>query len=115
MSRKMGDYGEYVVFKSLKKMGFSIIKKNFYTRYGEIDIIAQKGLYTHFIEVKTSYGDYDPAENFHRVKLARFIKAVRIYCYINNISEEFLEIDLILVHMKQKTIRFIRNANLYFH
>lgn len=33
--------------------GYQIIKCNFRSRFGEIDIIAKKDEYIHFIEVKT--------------------------------------------------------------
>lgn len=115
MSRKKGNEGENIACMLLETLGFTIIDRNFYTRQGEIDIIVQKGNTTHFIEVKTSYGPYNPAENFHKIKLARFIKAVRLYCYIHKISDELIEIDLALVNMRDRRFNLVNNANLYFH
>jgi len=115
MSRKRGNVGELVACNILQDLGFTIIDRNFYTRYGEIDIIAQKGSNIHFIEVKTTYGSYNPIENFHKKKLNRFIKTVKIYCYKNKISDSIIEIDLVLINMEKRTCRIVRNANLYFH
>lgn len=115
MNIKKGTFGEDVAESLLKRMGFVIIDRNFHTRQGEIDIVAQRGIYTHFIEVKTTYGEYNPAENFHKTKLSRFLKSVRFYCYIHKIQEEVIEIDLALVDIRNRRFKFVRRANLYFH
>lgn len=115
MIKEKGNEGENTACMLLETLGFTIIDRNFYTRQGEIDIIAQKGTMIHFIEVKTSYGPYNPAENFHATKLARFMRAVRLYCYFHKISDEMIEIDLALVNMKERRFNLVNNANLYFH
>jgi putative endonuclease len=114
-SKKRGDSGEDIACGILASFGFLIITRNYYTRQGEIDIIAQRGSITHFIEVKTTYGEYNPAENFHRTKLKRFLKAVRVYCYKHRISDELIEVDLALVNVKHRKFKFIKHANIYFH
>ena len=50
---KLGKKGEKAVEKYLKKNGYEIIYTNYSTRFGEIDIIAEKGRYIAFVEVKT--------------------------------------------------------------
>jgi putative endonuclease len=114
-SKKRGNYGEDIACALLESFDFHIIERNYYTKQGEIDIIAQRGNITHFIEVKTTYGEYNPAENFHKTKLKRFLKAVRVYCYKHHISDEIIEIDLALVNVKQRRFSLITHANLYFH
>ena len=52
-----GDYGENCAVKFLKKNGYKIIERNFRSRFGEIDIIAQKKEYIVFIEVKLRKND----------------------------------------------------------
>lgn len=37
----------------LRRCGFAVVKQNFHSRYGEIDIIAESGEYILFVEVKT--------------------------------------------------------------
>ena len=49
----LGRAGEVKAAEFLKKKGFKIIKTNYKTYIGEIDIIAEDGEYTVFIEVKT--------------------------------------------------------------
>ena len=65
-----------------------IIDKNFYTRYGEIDLIAKRGDEIFFIEVKTrtsiKYGYPETAVN--RKKINHLLKAVHIYINIKKIK-----------------------------
>jgi len=55
-NRSKGNIGEILAVRYLKKNGFSILERNFSPKTnfqgGEIDIIAEKGGMTHFIEVK---------------------------------------------------------------
>ena len=54
MSRISGNTGESFASEYLQKKGYKIIARNFYSRYGEIDLIAQKNEDTIcFVEVKT--------------------------------------------------------------
>ncbi len=49
----IGKSGEDRVAAFLRKQGYSILKRNYMSRYGEIDIIAEKDGYIAFVEVKT--------------------------------------------------------------
>ncbi len=50
---KVGETGENKVASFLRKRGFSILKRNFQCRYGQIDIIAENDEFIIFVEVKT--------------------------------------------------------------
>ena len=50
---KTGHIGEDKVASFLRKRGYSIIKRNYQCRFGEIDIIAETDKYIVFVEVKT--------------------------------------------------------------
>lgn len=50
---KIGRIGEAEVAKFLKKNGCIIVKRNWRTRYGELDIVADDGENLIFVEVKT--------------------------------------------------------------
>ena len=50
---RLGQEGERRVAEYLRSKGYIIIKRNFRDRYGEIDIIAEKGNEMVFVEVKT--------------------------------------------------------------
>ena len=53
----LGRAGEKLAVDFLKKKGFKILKTNYKTVVGEIDIIAQDREYIVFIEVKTRSSD----------------------------------------------------------
>jgi len=59
--REIGQIGESVVCRFLKKQDFQIIKRNYWKKWGEIDIIAKKSDILHFVEVKTV--SYENPEN----------------------------------------------------
>ena len=48
-----GKKGEDITADYLRKNGFIIFKRNYHSRFGEIDIIAEKGNLLLFVEVKT--------------------------------------------------------------
>jgi putative endonuclease len=52
-NKEIGAWGEEVAADWLAKRGYKIIARNIRTPYGEIDIIAQQGDVTIFVEVKT--------------------------------------------------------------
>lgn len=54
-----GILGEDKACNFLKKQGFEILKRNFHSKFGEIDIIAKKDEILHFIEVKFTQNDYE--------------------------------------------------------
>lgn len=59
-----GKKGENITADYLRKKGFIIFKRNYHSRFGEIDIIAEKDDLLLFVEVKTrsSNAIVSPAE-----------------------------------------------------
>lgn len=51
--QKIGQIGENIATKHLKKLGFKILDRNYRKKCGEIDIVAKKGDILHFVEVKS--------------------------------------------------------------
>lgn len=51
-SRKIGHYYETVAKRYIEEQGYTIIVQNFYSRFGEIDLIARDDEYIIFLEVK---------------------------------------------------------------
>lgn len=50
--RTLGSKYEQLAKNYLKQQGYTILCQNFYSRFGEIDMIARDGAYIVFIEVK---------------------------------------------------------------
>ncbi|SDB92683.1 YraN family protein [Acinetobacter boissieri] len=57
---RLGQWAEVVAIEQLQQTGFSILYQNYFSRYGEIDIVALKDDLIVFTEVKarsnTAYG-----------------------------------------------------------
>ena len=72
----LGRAGELKAKEFLKKLGFTILKTNYKTYCGEIDLIAQDGENIVFIEVKTRSGDDfgAPSEAVNRKKQEKYYK-----------------------------------------
>ena len=53
MERKeLGDFGEALAGQILEQKGYVILDRNFRTRYGEVDLVAEDGEVLVFVEVK---------------------------------------------------------------
>lgn len=87
--RKVGQEGEDLAVKFLKKRGYRILCRNFFTRQGEIDIIARdkKGLV--FVEVKMRNSpDFGyPAESVTGTKTERIGKTALYYLMKNRLND----------------------------
>lgn len=68
--------GEEKAARYLKKQGYKIIAKNFQTRFGEIDIIAENKEYIIFVEVKAR-GENSIAQPKEFVDLRKQRKIIR--------------------------------------
>ena len=59
-SNTLGAWGEEKAARFLTERGYTILERNFHSRYGEIDLIAEDGEFLVFVEVKlrasTSHG-----------------------------------------------------------
>ena len=87
--------------KYLKDNKYEIIENNYYTRNGEIDIIASKNNYIIFVEVKTrtneKYGRASEAVN--KIKKIHMKKSAAIFLKENNFSRFTIRFDVIEVYM----------------
>ena len=96
MSRAKGNIAEQRACEYLESEGFSIIERNFYSRFGEIDVIASKGNTLHFIEVKSAQS-YDIAiSNITPAKIAKLIKTLEVYLKKYAIKSDF-SLDAVVV------------------
>ncbi len=78
---EVGRGGEKIIVKFLKKKKYKILETNYRTAFGEADIIAQKGEYLVFVEVKTRSSELfgSPAEAVDYKKQQRYIKMAEYY------------------------------------
>jgi len=77
LSRKAGNIAEDRAVRFLLQNGFRVIERNFYSRFGEVDIIALKDEVLHFIEVKSGKGE--PIYKITPSKLSKIRKTIQFY------------------------------------
>ncbi|MCB5230402.1 MAG: YraN family protein [Candidatus Cloacimonas sp.] len=75
-AKKLGKIGERLAAEYLTDNGYQVIRRNYHTRYGEIDIIAFKDDEIVFVEVKTRHKNRAAAySNVSNVKQRRMVKS----------------------------------------
>lgn len=95
MSRQKGNVAENLACDFLQANGFEIVERNFFARFGEIDIVAKKNGILHFIEVKSGK-NFHPAQNITPQKLNKILLALNRYIATNNITLPFC-VDAIII------------------
>ncbi len=114
--QEVGKLGEDAACKFLVKHGFVVKDRNYGRKWGEIDIVAEKGNLLHFIEVKTvshvtseGANDYLPEDNVHLWKRKRLARIIKTYILDKNVSDETeWQVDVLAVFLDFKT----RKANI---
>ena len=95
----IGNTGEEIAVKTIKKKGYKVIERNYRTRLGEIDIIARDKEYICFIEVRmrkrTDFGT--PADTIDKRKRDKIIKAAKMYALKNNLYDMPMRFDAVLI------------------
>ncbi|MBR4949872.1 MAG: YraN family protein [Clostridia bacterium] len=103
LKRKIGDMGEELACKYLKKKKYKIIDRNFQTRYGEIDIIALKKDVICFVEVKTrNNDDFQKAYESVTSKKMERIKTTAFQYLQKNHGDKQLRFDIIEVYTNRE-------------
>lgn len=98
MSREKGYKGEAIAEKYLQANNYKIITKNFYSKRGEIDIIAQKNDTIIFIEVKAYDNSYiNPIHKLTRSKLSHIKKTAQYFIHKHNLYGRACQFDYISV------------------
>ena len=105
MSFAKGLIAEEKASKYLICKNFRVINRNFYTKYGEIDIIAIKDNILYFVEVKS--GDsFDPIYNVTKTKLERITKSIHVFLKQKKLDMPY-NISSVIIH--KENIDFIEN------
>jgi len=101
MINKTGLLGERAAAHYLREKGYTVMAVNFYSRTGEVDIIAEDFKYTCFIEVKTRTqgGMNEPRDSVGREK-QRKIKLAADFYLLSHDSGLIPRFDIIEVLIK---------------
>lgn len=97
---QLGKEGEEYATSYLQDKGYTIIKRNFECRQGEIDIIAKDKEEYVFVEVKTRqnfhYGK--PCEAVTEQKQKHIWNATKYYLYSHKLEDQPVRFDVIEVY-----------------
>ena len=76
-----GAAGENFAAEYLQNRGFKILRRNFHSRFGEIDVIASDGNCLAFVEVKTREASsmVSPLEAVTAAKQRKIIRTAQLY------------------------------------
>ena len=98
-TRKFGIIGEKIAQAHLCNKGYEIVETNFYTKRGEIDIIAKKDKWIIFVEVKTrsnlKFGTPAMAVNYTKRKHIK--SAAKTFLYLKKLYGHEVRFDVVEV------------------
>lgn len=103
-----GSRGEEAAALYLQRRGYFLIERNFFTRYGEIDLILRDKDTLVFVEVKTKNGEDwgRPEEMFTRYKWQKVRRMATVYM---KGEERKCRIDMVAVEMRQGEVVQVRH------
>lgn len=95
--KELGNLGEQIAIEYLKKNKYHILKRNFYCKQGEIDIIAKDKKEIVFVEVKTRTStDFGkPSESVNYRKQKHMYRTAKYFLYKTNLMEMLIRFDVI--------------------
>jgi putative endonuclease len=108
-----GKIGEDYAAKILKSKGWRVLERNYSSRFGEIDIIAQKGDILSFIEVKLRASDAltSPGAAVNLAKRRKIIKTAMVYMAHNpSLLQPRFDVVEVIEESKRLNARHIEGA-----
>lgn len=113
MSRKEGNLGEDLACDFLEQKGYKIISRNYHSRFGEIDIIAEKEKVVHFVEVKykQNQGYGLPQEAVTKKKIDKILRTAKIY--LNEFLYEDVDWQIDVLAIDKDTSSYDLFENVY--
>jgi len=110
----LGELGERLALKKIKRLGYKFIAKNYRCPLGEIDLIARDGDCLVFIEIKTRRGRSIgfAKEAINKRKIRQISKVALAYMKENNCFDVKARFDAIAINIKgdREEIEVIPNA-----
>lgn len=92
---RKGAAGEIFAASLLRNEGYRILARNYRTKFGEIDIIAEKNGCIHFVEVKTraKNPNFSPIHAINNEKRRHIRNAAKIYLIKTHREKSFCAFD----------------------
>jgi putative endonuclease len=108
-TKAKGNIAEERACHYLVSLGYQIIDRNVYNRFGEIDIIAFKDSVLHFVEVKSGVTYESAVNNITRSKLQKLTRTLQTYLQQKKLNSDYC-IDVLIV--SYEGIEWIENITL---
>jgi len=112
-NRTAGHYGEQLAENFLKQRDYKILERNFWCRYGEIDLIAQEEDYLSFIEVKSASTEnfIPPQEKVDSQKQNKIKRVAQYYLQFREFRLDLrFDVVVVLTSTPKPKIKLIKNA-----
>ena len=116
MTRKkvIGKHGEEVAVRFLKQNGYFILAQNYHSRWGEVDVVAEKDREICFIEVKYRTGKSfgNAVESITSKKIKKMYKTAICYLQKKEWEEKDFALHVIAIDNdgNKETINFITHV-----
>lgn len=108
MSFQKGLIAEEKAANYLVEQNFRVIDRNFYTKFGEIDIIAIKDSILYFVEVKSG-DNFNPIDNITPAKIDKITKSIYVFLQSKNIDMSY---NISAIIIKNDKLDFIENITI---
>jgi putative endonuclease len=104
--KEKGKFFQLVAEEYLKRNKYKIIERNFYTKKGEIDIIAEKNNLIIFIEVRSKKGENIKGyETVDFKKQKNIIESAKFYLESKNLTnKKDVRFDVISINFNEEEI-----------
>lgn len=102
-NQKIGQLGQATAKRFLQERGYEILRENFFTRSGEVDLIAQKDQQLVFVEVKTRLSEkYGlPEDAVTSAKKGKMLAAAWQYLADKNLNTDNFRLDCLAIIIDQ--------------
>lgn len=105
-NQQKGSKGEEYAARYLEKKGYLLLERNWRFRHWEVDIIASKEQFLHFIEVKTrqSLRFGRPEESITRDKMNNLRNAAEEYQYLHP-EWKYIQFDVLAITLVNEEVK----------
>jgi putative endonuclease len=112
--KRLGQEGEVIAEKFLKKKGYKLVQRNYRCKTGEVDLIALDGKVIVFVEVKTrtDHRFGSPFEAVETHKQRKMIQAAQFFLHERKLEQRDARFDVVGVSWPtgRPVIEHIENA-----
>ena len=101
-TKQKGWLTENIAYCYLKLLGYTVLDRNFQTKFGELDIVAKKGKIVVIIEVKSRFqkNSWHPLTGIHNKKVQKLNQLTQYYIKVKKLFDTNIRIDAITLEKK---------------